>query len=397
MGKVKIAYVFVPCFAVAVERRRRPGLANTPLIVGGYPHERKVVFAASTECLQAGVRPGMPLRQAQYLCPEATFLPSDLETYEQAFQEMLTLLDTFSPAVEVEQLGGAYLDTAGLSLLYGDDETLAAKIVSAIQKRLALPAQVGISVSKLSAMLSARSAGVGGTRVVTVGELRRFLEELSVGSLTLPDEALERLRRLGIRTIGQFLRLPVSEIKDQFGEEAALAYHSLLGLPGERVEPRPSRSRLRQRLEMEQPLFSLGELSPVLARLVSQLAEALAARYQCSQALTLRLEFEVGKPWEASVLLKEPTREKRTLMEAALRLALQASSDQAAWGIVGVEVIFEGLGREVGRQLRLFDTWADRQRRRTQLSTALDLIQRRFGNRLRSLTPEPALGLPASK
>jgi len=394
---VKTAYVFVPCFAVAVERRRRPSLSNLPLIVGGYPYERKTVFDASSECLQAGVRLGMPLRQAQYLCPEATFLPSDVEAYEQAFQEMLSLLDTFSPAVEVESLGGAYLDAAGLSLLYGNDETLASKIVLAIQKRLALPAQVGVSISKLAAMLSARSAGPAGIRVVTIGELRRFLEELPTGSLSLPDEALERLRWLGIHTIGQFLRLPASEIKDQLGEEASLAYHALLGLPGERVEPRPSRSRLRQYQEMEHPLFGLGELSPVLAHLVSKLADALAARYQYSQALTLRLELETGKSWEASTLLKEPTGERRVLMEAAQRLALQVPSDEAAIGIAGVEIILESLGREVGRQLKLFDTWADRQRRRAQLSSALALIQRRFGDRLRELSPEPSLSLPLSR
>jgi protein ImuB len=299
--------------------------------------------------------------------------------------------------VEVERLGGAYLDTAGLSLLYGDDETLASKIVFAIQKRLALPAQVGVSISKLAAILSARSVGKDGIKVVTIGELRHFLEELPVGSLSLPAEALERLRRLGIHTVGQFLRLPVSEIKDQLGEEASLAYRALLGLPGEKVEPRPSRSRLRQYQEMERPLFSLGELSPVLARLVSQLADALAARYQYSQALTLRLELETGKSWEASMLLKEPTGERRALMEAAQRLALQVSSVEAALGIAGVEVTLEGLGREVGRQLKLFDTWADRQRRRAQLSSALALIQRRFGDRLRDLTPEPALSLPLSR
>jgi len=148
---------------------------------------------------------------------------------------------------------------------------------------------------------------------------------------------------------------------------------------------------------MEHPLFGLGELSPVLAHLVSKLADALAARYQYSQALTLRLELETGKSWEASTLLKEPTGERRVLMEAAQRLALQVPSDEAAIGIAGVEIILESLGREVGRQLKLFDTWADRQRRRAQLSSALALIQRRFGDRLRELSPEPSLSLPLSR
>src|SRR5439155_18955928 len=53
------------------------GLRDRPVIVGGHPNERKPVRAASPEARTFGVCPGMPLRQAEQLCPEALFHPVD--------------------------------------------------------------------------------------------------------------------------------------------------------------------------------------------------------------------------------------------------------------------------------------------------------------------------------
>ena len=64
---MRIACVRIPCFTVAIERRANPQLEEQPLVV----YDRGGVLDASPEA--AGVRRGLPLRQAKALCPSAVF------------------------------------------------------------------------------------------------------------------------------------------------------------------------------------------------------------------------------------------------------------------------------------------------------------------------------------
>src|SRR4030042_2625011 len=97
---MRIACVYINHFAVQVETREQPDLSGKPLIIGGFPHERKTVIDCSAEASRYQVYPRISLRQAYHLCPEAIFLPLNEELYHQAFEEVLSILDGFSPAVE---------------------------------------------------------------------------------------------------------------------------------------------------------------------------------------------------------------------------------------------------------------------------------------------------------
>ena len=64
-------------FYVAVARMVDPdGAGKAPLlIVGGSRESRGVVCSASYEAREFGVRSGMPISQAERLCPKAMFVP----------------------------------------------------------------------------------------------------------------------------------------------------------------------------------------------------------------------------------------------------------------------------------------------------------------------------------
>ncbi len=57
-----------------LELAKRPDLYGGAVIVGEWESH---VIAASEEALPFGVLQGMPLRQAEHLCPQATFIAPD--------------------------------------------------------------------------------------------------------------------------------------------------------------------------------------------------------------------------------------------------------------------------------------------------------------------------------
>jgi len=107
-----ILHVDLDQFQAAVEVRRNPELAGLPVIVGGNgdPTEpRKVVTCASYPAREFGVHAGMPLRTAARKCPDAVFLPLDTQAYDEASEEVMTLLRDFGHPVEVWGWDEAYV------------------------------------------------------------------------------------------------------------------------------------------------------------------------------------------------------------------------------------------------------------------------------------------------
>ncbi len=90
----------LPTFAAALEERDDPRLEGRPLLVVEDGPSTPLVYGASSDALRRGVKVGMPLRQAQTLCPPAQPVIAHPARYERARAEFLETLAAFSPRVE---------------------------------------------------------------------------------------------------------------------------------------------------------------------------------------------------------------------------------------------------------------------------------------------------------
>jgi DNA polymerase-4 len=90
-----------------LELAQRPDLYGGSVVVGDWDEH---VIAASEEALPFGVMPGMPLRQAEHLCPQATFLSPDPAAATRLRELISSALYDLAPVVEVWVEGAAWLD-----------------------------------------------------------------------------------------------------------------------------------------------------------------------------------------------------------------------------------------------------------------------------------------------
>src|SRR5579883_3004623 len=107
-----IACVSVPNFALRAEIQQRPELDGTPLILRA-PGGRALVDDCTPEAAVAGVRPGMSLREASALCPEAVVVVPNPVRDEESFARLVERLEELSPLVEPDALGRCYVDLRG--------------------------------------------------------------------------------------------------------------------------------------------------------------------------------------------------------------------------------------------------------------------------------------------
>ena len=223
-----IACVQIPYFAAAVERRTTSSLTDKPLIILG---ESQQVWAFSLEAAQAGIRPGMSLRQSRALCPEATLLPVNFAKYQNSFNDLVKLCTDFSDRVEPDR--NSHLTTilyVGLEPLRPRNQLdIVQQFGRAIRDKLGLESALGLTIGKFPTFLAARSIGPNRYLCLTPGQEASFLAPFPVAYLPLDRDLARRFRLLGLDTLGQLAKLPAGAALTQFGQRVK-SYISWLGV-----------------------------------------------------------------------------------------------------------------------------------------------------------------------
>lgn len=371
---MRIACVLIEHFAAAVSERQRPELAGVPFVVGGYPHERKVVYDLSPAAAGYGVARGMPLREACQRCPQAVFLPLDEEGYRRAFADVLTALEAFTPAVEAEDVGCAYLDLRHLALPRGGEPNLAVEILEAVRAACGLEPGVGLARGVFVAKVAALKAGAGRTLAIAPGAERSLLSPLPLSALPLSAEALRRLRLLGLDTVGAFADLRADAVAAYLGAEGTAAHRLANGIDERKVRPRRRIRAAVEEREFEEPLGDEERLALAVAHLVDQLLPKLQQDYLLCQRVEVGLRLANGETRTLAAHLHEPSQEGEAIARAVRRL-VAASSLQS--GIAAIKLSLLEHGGAWGSQLSLF---APRQGKLEKLAEAAAHLRKRFGD-----------------
>jgi len=220
-----IFHVDMDAFFVSVEELSDPSLKGKAVVVGGQRDERGVVSAASYEARKFGVHSAMPLRTAAKLCPHAIFLDGHPNLYRESSKKARTVLEMFSPAVEMASIDEAFIDMTGTEKLHGPPLRSAHKLHVAMKEHTGLNCSVGIGTSRLMAKICSDKAKPNGVLYVLPGQEQTFLAPLDVGKIPGVGKVTKsQLNAMGIHRIGDLFRLEPGVLENSLGKwGAALA------------------------------------------------------------------------------------------------------------------------------------------------------------------------------
>jgi DNA polymerase-4 len=284
-----ILHVDMDAFFASVEILDDPSLRGRPLIVGG-DGARGVVASASYEARRYGIHSAMPSAVARRLCPGAVFRPGRYSRYEEMSGRIHDVFQAFTPRVEGIGLDEAFLDVSGAGRLFGPPREVALAVRAAISAATALTCSVGAATTKFVAKLASEAAkpraderGVregDGILVVPADGVRAFLHPLPIEALWgVGPATAERLKRLGILTVGDLAAVPLDTVEGTVGRAAGRHLHAL----AHGLDPRP--------VEVDRPTKSIGHEETFqtdrtdragLSREVVRMADAVAARVRRS-------------------------------------------------------------------------------------------------------------------
>jgi protein ImuB len=194
------------------------------------------VVAVNAGAAAAGVVVGMRRREAEAICPTIVTVVADPGAEAAAFEPVAVAVETLVPRIEIAAPGLLFVPIAGAVRYYGNEETLVAAVVAALDGATGGGYRVGVAAGPFTAHRAAEQATVD-VPVCRVTDDAAFLRSLDVTAVGSEDLAAT-FRWLGITTLGELAALPREAMLSRFGG-AGLAAHRIA--TGEDRDPRPRR------------------------------------------------------------------------------------------------------------------------------------------------------------
>jgi DNA polymerase-4 len=371
--EASILHADVDAFFAAVEQRDDPRLRGRPVIVGG-----GVVLAASYEAKAHGVETPMGLSQARRLCPEAIVVRPRMSAYSEASKAVYRVFDDTTPLVQGLSIDEAFLDVRGLERLSGTPTEIAVRLRRQVRERVGLPITVGIARTKFLAKVASGVAKPDGLLAVPPDGELAFLHPLPVEQLWgVGQVTAQRLRGVGITTVGQVARLPEATLVSLLGPASGRHLHALAHNRDPRpVEARRRRGSIGSQRALGRSPTSLAELDATLVALVDRVTRRMRAAGRVGRTVVLRLRFDDFSRATRSHTLPHPTANTQTILDTARGLVAVAAPMIERRGITLIGLAVSNLddGRSLQLMLPLDGHSGD------ELDAALDEVRRRFGS-----------------
>lgn len=318
-----------------------------------------LVLACSASARAEGVRRGLRVREAQARCPELTVLPYEAALDIRSFEPVLEVIEETMPGAQLLRPGTCAMRAGGPARYYGGEEEAALWLFDALDDLGIHGARIGVADGPFTAEHAARSPRKQRITIVPEGRSAEFLSPLPVGLLGEPSLAA-LLRRLGIRTLGEFSRLGTADVENRFGEAGARLHALASGLDSRPVVPRVVADDMHRSIDFEPPLDRVDQVTFGFRASADRFIEDLIRHKLVCTSIRIVVDSENGEVSERSWL--HPRSFTAADVVDRLRWQLQGSSAierGLSSGITRVLVVPEGLDAISHHEVGLWGTGAD--------------------------------------
>jgi protein ImuB len=340
------ACILLPHLALDGVLRRRAH--DDPLVLVDGAVNARIIVAANATARDAGLRAGQRLIAAHALLAQFDALPYDARAADR-WQRFLAAV-AYRYSSEVSLLPHAIVLEVSRSLgLFGPWPQFEA-VLREDFSALGFRHRIALAPTPHAAYVL---AGIqDGTAVLEPAHLRHALRPVPTRKSRLPAASVDALSGMGIRTLGQLLKLPRDGLRRRFGNELLEAIDRLLGeLPSGLDSYRPP-DVFDLHVELTHEVENIAALVFPLRRMTGDLGAYLAGRDGGVQRFKLRLEHREGRSTDVQVGLLSPERDAGMLFELARGRLEQVQLPEP---VLALRLIARGLPRFVPTGRDLFD------------------------------------------
>lgn len=278
---------------------RQPAIAQMPFVVAFPDHGRLMITAANNLAEQQGIKKNMVLADARVILPSLMVIDHIPDLQCKLLQKLAGWCIRFTPYVAVDGNDGLILDATGCAHLWGGDVNYLQAIIKRLCER-GYQVRVGMADTIGAAWAVARYGKE--SPVVENNRQTAALLSLPPASLRIEPQLVERLYKLGLNQVRDFINMPRSALRRRFGQSLLLKLHQALGFEQEYIQPVHTIVPYQVRIPCLEPIVTLTGIEIALKKLLQDLCDRLekeqkgirTVRLQCYRVDDKMIAVEIG-------------------------------------------------------------------------------------------------------
>lgn len=300
----RFASIWFPYLTTDRHAIRKPGLRTVPFVLAAPVHGRIVINEANAVAESQGITRGMVVADAKAFLPGLEVIDDQPGLAERLLKVLGLWCIRYTPVVAVDPPDGLILDINGCAHLWGGEEIYLKDMVTKLRKR-GFHARMAIAGAIGAAWAVAR---FGKTNpIVESGREADALLSLPPAALRLEPDMVDRLHKLGLRTIRSFMHMPPSVLRRRFGDQLLVRLQQALGQEEEHLLPLKPVPPYAERLPCLEPIRTAVGIEITIEKLLGMLCKRLSDEGKGLRLATLKCHRVDGKSVQVGITTSRAT------------------------------------------------------------------------------------------
>ena len=324
----------MPALPLQLLALEHPEWSDRPLAVVDRDRPTGQILWVNERAYRSRVLPGLRYAAGLALCRQLCAGEVHPDEIARGAQQIAELLQRFSPEVEggtpgtdngdtrrgkpdaaSPEPGVFWLDATGMEPLEASLQSWGERLHGELTAA-GFVASIAIGFSRFGSYALARSQTHAPVVVLESPiEEERSVRKIRLDRLQLDPNLRAKLGKLGIHTVGAFLKLPPTGLGKRFGAAAVRLHRAAAGALVEPLVPIPPSDPVEVWVELEYPEADAIRLLFVIKRVLHSLLESTVARGQALTELNMKLSFDSGDHRSIEIRTAAPTLDNAQILE----------------------------------------------------------------------------------
>ncbi|MFC9707764.1 DNA polymerase IV [Paenibacillus sp. NPDC056933] len=378
-GRV-ILHVDMNAFYCSVHEAEEPELyrGKATAVAGSSEVRKGVIVTCSYTARSRGISTGMVVHQALKKCPDLIVIRPDFHLYRKYSREFMKIAYSYTPLLEATSIDECYLDITG-SRQFGTPLEIAESIQNRIRDELGLPCSIGIAPNKLLAKMASDLKKPNGISILRMRDVPEILWKRPCNEMFgIGKKTAEKLKKLGIETIGQLAKSDERMLTDVFGINGSWLKNSANGINHSEVQAeREANKSIGHTTTLPADISEMHDVHRVLLNISDQVARRLRKHEMLSQGIQITIRTPDMKTITRSRMLEVPTEDASIIYREACALFAKHWGGGKPVRMLGVTLQTLIPREESAVQLDLFEY--EQKPKKENLIRIMDQLRDKFG------------------
>lgn len=252
--------------------RRHPHLKEIPFVTATPDHGRMIITAANMVAQKEGIHIGMAVADARVIITSLQYFDDEPKRPAIVLNGIAEWLIRYTPVAAIDLPDGLILDVTGCPHLWGSEKEYLTDIGKRLKNfgynnRMAIADTIGV------AWAVARFGQK--ENIIEPGKQATALLSLPPAALRLEAHIVERLEKLGLMQIHNFISMARPALRRRFGQQLLLRIDQAIGDEEEFIQPVQPAALYHERLPCLEPIVTLTGIEIALERLLDTMSQRL--------------------------------------------------------------------------------------------------------------------------